>query len=103
MLSKKSKARRRQLSNVNIKVTFIAWFVEFLALFAVAVIPPIFFGQSRDAHVALQILTHLFYFVLMPFSYLINSPDTKNAIVDTNWFHAIRGIFNRTNIQVLAK
>ena len=102
LLSKKSKARRRKLSDVNIKVTFIAWLMEFLALFVTAVIPTLF-GHGQVAHAALQIFTHLFYFVLLPFCYLVNSSDTKNAIVDESWFHAIRGIFNRTNIQVLPK
>ena len=100
MLSEKSKARRRKLSDVNIKVTFIAWLMEFLALFVAASIPTMF-GHGQVAHAVWQILTHWFYFVLLPFCYLINSSDTKNAIVDDNWFHAIRGIFNRTNIQVL--
>ena len=100
MLSKKSKARRRKLNDVNIKVTFIAWLIEFLALFIAAAIPPVV-GQGTVAHAAIQIVTHLFYFVLLPLCYLINDSDIKNAIVDGSWFQAIRGIFNRTNIEVL--
>ena len=100
MLSEKAKARRRKLSDVNIKVSFIAWLIEFLALFVGAAIPLIV-GQGHVAHPALQIISHFLYFVLLPFCYLVNSSDIKNAIVDESWFQAIRGIFNRTNIQVL--
>ena len=98
MLSDNSKARRRKLSDVNIKVTFIAWLMEFLALFVAAGIPTIF-GHGQVAHAVLQILIHFFYFVLLPFCYLINSSGTKNAIVDESWFLAIRGIFSTINTQ----
>ena len=76
--------------------------MEFLGSFVAASIPAIF-GHGQIAHATLQILTLFFYFVLLPFSYLINSSDIKKAIVDESWFHAMRGIFNRTNIQVLRK
>ena len=102
MLSDNSKARRRKLNNVNIKVTFIAWLIEFIGSFVPALILKIV-GHEQVGISAGEILRSSIYFVLLPLVYLINSSDLKAAIVDESWFHAIRGIFNRTNIQVLRK
>ena len=102
MLSEKSKARRHKLNDVNIKVTFIVWLIEFVASILLIFIPKIF-GHGQVGTGAGTIFVSLFYFLLLPFSYLINSSDIKGEIVDESWFHAIRGIFNRTNIQVLRK
>ena len=43
------------------------------------------------------------YFLVLPFLYLVNDTDVKHTITDDGWFRAIRGIFSRTNIQVLPK
>ena len=43
------------------------------------------------------------YFLVLPFLYLVNDTDVKNRITDDGWFSAIRGIFSRTNNQVLPK
>ena len=83
---------------VNIKVTFIAWIIEFVGSILMPFVPKIF-GHGLVGTGAGDVIILLFYFVLLPFSYLINDPDIKSAIVDKNWFHAIIGIFNRTNIE----
>ena len=61
------------------------------------------FGHGQIGTEIGYLFTASLYFVLLPFCYLINSSDIKNAIVDESWFRAIRGVFNRTNIQVLPK
>ena len=85
---------------VNIKVTFIAWVIEFVGSILLAFVPKVF-GHGLVGTGAGEIFILLFYFVLLPFSYLINDSDIKSAIVDENWFYAIIGIFNRTNIEAL--
>ena len=102
MLSERAKARRRKLTEVNIKVAFIAWLIEFVGSILLPFVPKIF-GHGLVGTGAGDIIILLFYFVLLPFSYLINDSDIKSAIVDENWFHAIIGIFNRTNIEVFRK
>ena len=87
---------------VNIKVTFIAWIIEFIGSILQAFVPKVF-GHGLVGTGAGEIFTVFFYFVLLPFSYLINDSDIKNAIVDENWFHAISRIFNRTKFQVIRK
>ena len=102
MLSENTKARRRKLNNVNIKVTFIAWLLEFIG----SLVPPLILktvGHEQVGIGAGEILRSSFYFVLLPLAYLINSSELKAAIVDENWFHAISRIFNRTKFQVILK
>ncbi len=102
LLSEKAKARRRKLSDVNIKVTFMIWLIEFVGSLLLPFIPKIFsHGQSGTAVGAT--VTFSLYFVLLPLAYLMNNSDIKNAIVEENWLYAIRGIFNRTNIETFQK
>ena len=101
LLSEKSKIRRRKLDQVNIRVTVIVWLIEFLASIAGVVIPSLF-GHGQLAMAINQILIALLYFILQPFSYMINMHDTKGLIVDGSWFAGIRGIFSRNN-QILPK
>ena len=102
MLTEKAKARRRKLNVVNIKVTFMIWLIEFVGSFILIFIPKIV-GHGQVGTGAGWIFCVSLYFVLLPFAYLINSTDIKQTIVDESWFYAVRGIFNRTNIQVLPK
>ena len=102
LLTEKSKTRRRKLNNVNIMVTFIAWLIEFVGSLSAPLIPKVF-GHGQVEIGAGLILVSSFYFILLPFCYLINDSDIKSTIVDESWFYAVKGIFNRTNIQVLRK
>ena len=102
MLSENAKARRRKLNDVNIKVTFIIWLIEFVGSFILIFIPKIV-GHGQVGTGVGAILCVSLYFVLLPFAYLINSTDIKQTIVDESWFHAVRGIFSRTSIQVMRK
>ena len=102
LLTDKSKARRHKLNNVNIKVTFIAWLIEFVASFTAPLIPKVF-GHGQVELGAGLILVSSFYFILLPFAYLINDSDIKRTIVDESWLYAVKGIFQRSNVQVLRK
>ena len=102
LLSDQSKVRRRRLTEVNIKVTFIVWLTEFLGSL-VLLLSTLVFGHDQVGTAVGRTISLVFYFVLLPFLYLVNDSDVKSAIVEDSWVHAIRGIFNRTNIQLLAK
>ena len=101
-MSDKSRIRRRKLFDVNIKITFMVWLTEFIGSILLVFIPKIF-GHGQVGTVAGSALTVTFYFVLLPFLYLVNDSDVKNTITDESWFHAIRGIFRIPNSQVLPK
>ena len=70
---------------------------------SIMMLMPKIFGHAHVGTATGGILVLSFYFVLLPFSYLINSSDVKAAIVEESWFRAITGIFNKPNIQVLPK
>ena len=102
LLSDKRKARRRKRTEVNIKVTIIVWLLEVVGSIILMFSPKVFaHGQVGTATGVVFVI--LFYFVLLPCAYLINSDDIKKAIMEDGWFFAIRGIFNRTNVQVVPK
>ena len=101
-MSDKSRIRRRKLFDVNIKITFIVWLTEFIGSLLLVFIPKIF-GHGQIGTEAGFALSVTFYFVLLPFLYMVNNDDVKNTIADDSWFHAIRGIFNKTNVQVRSK
>ena len=100
MLSDKSKIRRRKLTELNIAVTFIVWLTEFVGSLLMIYVPMVF-GHAQVGTATGRTIVLAFYFVLLPFLYLVNDSDVKKTIVEDNWVRAIRGIFNRTNIQVL--
>ena len=101
-LSERSKVRRRKLIEVNIKVSFMLWLIEFVASI-VMVFTPAIFGHGQVGTATGLIFVALFYFVLLPFFCLVNSSDVKLTIVEESWFPALRGIFNRSNVEVLPK
>ena len=101
-MSEKSKIRRRKLNEVNIKVTLIVWLTEFVGAI-IMIFSSTVFGHAQVGTGIGYIVTSVFYFVLIPFLYLVNDSDVKNTIAEDSWFRAIGGIFNRTNIQVLPK
>ena len=101
-MSDKSKIRRRKLTEVNIRVTFVVWLTECVGSI-ILIFGSTIFGHGQVGTGTAHIFAMAFYFVLLPFLYLVNDSDVKNTIAEDNWFRAIRGIFNRTTIQVLPK
>ena len=102
MLSEKTKVRRRKLIEVNIKVTFLLWLIEFVGSIILIFVPTIF-GHGQTGTTTGNIFVVMFYFVLLPFCYLVNTSDVKLTIAEESWYLAMRGIFNRSNVQVLPK
>ena len=101
-MPEESKIRRRKLAEVNIRVTFVVWLTECVGSI-ILIFGSTVFGHAQVGTGIANIVATAFYFVLIPFLYLINDSDVKNTIAEDSWFRAIRGIFNRTNIQILPK
>ncbi len=102
MLSENTKIRRRKLTEVNIKVTFVVWLTEFAGSL-LAVFTPTVFGHGQNGTATGHTMVLAFYFVLLPFLYLVNDSEIKNAIVEDSLFRAIRGIFKRHSTRVLPR
>ena len=92
--------RRRKLTQVNITLSFVVWLIECVGSIMMAY-GSAMFGHGQVGTGISQIFVMVFYFVVIPFLYLVNDSDVKYTIAEDSWFRAIRGIFNRTNIQVL--
>ena len=77
------------------------WLTEFLGSL-IMILPPMVFGHAQAGTATSLTITLIFYFVFLPFLYLVNDSDVKNTIVEDNWVRAIRGIFNRVNDESIA-
>lgn len=93
VLSEKSRNRRIRISNVNIQVTFIVWLVEFLGCLTMAIDFLVVGSRSNAITGLLRTLTMFCYFVLLPWTYLMNSSETKHTIADESWRVGLAGIF----------
>ena len=89
LLSEQYRSRRARLCQVNIKVNLIVWLVEFFGCMTMA-IDFLLIGSRRPLVTAmLGTLTLLCYFILLPFTFLINCSTGINKIVDENWVDAL--------------
>ena len=89
LLSEQYRNRRARLCQVNIKVNLIVWLVEFFGCMTMA-IDFLLIGSRRPLATALLgTLTLLCYFILLPFTFLINCSTGINKIVDENWVDAL--------------
>ena len=78
------------------------WLTEFVGSLLILCIPKIFGHGQIGASIGWMF--HIaFYFVLLPFFYLVNDSDVKNAMVEDSWYRPIKGIFSRTSVEVLPK
>ena len=89
LLSEQYRSRRARLCQVNIRVNLIVWLVEFFGCMTMA-IDFLLIGSRRPLATALLgTLTLLCYFILLPFTFLINCSTGINKIVDENWVDAL--------------
>ena len=93
LLSDRARNRRAVICQVNIKVTFIVWLVEFFGCMTMAIDFLVIGSRSNALTGLLRTLTILAYFVLLPFTFLVNCHETKEAILDSSWRTALEGIF----------
>ena len=99
VLSEQFRNRRARLCQVNIKVNLIVWLVEFFGCMTLAIDFLLVGSRSSVATATLGTLTILFYFNLLPFTFLINCSTGINTIVDKNWIDAIKTHF-KTNKNI---
>ena len=78
------------------------WLTEFVGS-VLLIFGSTIFGHGQVGTGTTHIFAMVFYFVLLPFLYLVNDPDVKKKIAEESWFRAVSGIFNGANIQELPK
>ena len=96
--------RRRVVNSVNMKTTFICWLVEFIGSL-LFIVGPFITGHNNVGWGVVQVLVMFVYFIMLPFTYFINSSETKNIIADSTWLHGFLRIFQtigRTRVCTIA-
>ena len=93
VLTEYHRNRRAQISQVNIKVNFIAWLVEFLGCMAIWLDTVVVGSHSNVISLLLETLILLWFFILLPSTYLVNSSAGINSIVDHSWTGAFAKIY----------
>ena len=93
-LAERCRNRRAQICQVNIKVNFVVWLVEFFGCMTMAIDFLVIGSRSNAITGLLKILTMLVYFIVLPCTFLVNCSAGINTIVDENWFTAITRIVN---------
>ena len=94
LLSDSSKIQRKRRHNLNILITLLAWLVEFIGGFTIILGSFIFGHGNSVVTLTLQTLTMLFYFVILPCTFLINEDRWKNAILESNWYPRLIWMFD---------
>ena len=93
-LMERYRNRRAQICQVNIRVNFVVWLVEFLGCMTMAIDFLVIGSRSNALTGLLKVLTMLVYFIVLPCTFLVNCSVGINTIVDENWVTAIKRILN---------
>ena len=93
-LSERFINRRTKICQINIKVNFISWIVEFLGCMTIALNFLVIGSKNNELTGLLKILTMLVFIVILPCTFLVNSSAGINTIVDHSWVNAISRLFN---------
>ena len=70
---------------VNAKITFIIWLLEIFSIIVVAAV-----GVTAGMKEIASILYLLFYYVILPLVFVINTSDNKDRLVDLGFCNLIR-------------
>ena len=89
LLSDSSKARRHLRRVLNIQITLLAWFVEFVGFFVFVLGSYLLGEKSSLTTFILQILSYALNFIIVPCIFLINNDQFKTHILESKWYQAL--------------
>ena len=92
MLPDSSKNRRSRRNVLSINITILGWLVELLGFLTVAIGSFILGHENSNVTLIMQVLTMLFYDILLPCTILVNSSEVKDKIAESQLYLTI---FNR--------
>ena len=92
MLPDSSKNRRSRRNVLSINITILGWLVELLGFLTVAIGSFILGHENSNVTLIMQVLTMLFYDILLPCTILVNSSEVKDNIAESQLYQTI---FNR--------
>ena len=89
MLPDSSKNRRSRRNVLSINITILGWLVELLGFLTVAIGSFILGHENSYVTLIMQVLTMLFYDILLPCTILVNSSEVKDRIAESQVYQAI--------------
>ena len=89
LLTDSSKARRHLRRVLNIQITLLAWFVEFVGFFVFVLGSYLLGEKSSLTTFILQILSYALNFIIVPCIFLINNDQFKTHILESKWYQAL--------------
>ena len=97
LLNENSKVTRRRRILLNIHITVIAWLLEFIGyLFGFLTT---FMLQDNDTMRSFQIISSIIYFNIVPGSYLINSSEIKDFLINSKIYVIFTNTFYSKSIN----
>ena len=101
ILNEESKIRRRRRILLNMHITMVAWLIEFLGYFFGLLAS--FMLQDNKAMRASQIASSIIYFVVVPSSYLFNTTDIKEFLMNNDIYEKFTNAFFSKAVNVCTK
>ena len=86
LLSETNRALRHQRNILNLLITMLAWLVELFGGLTLVLGSFIFGHGNNIVTLFLQTLSLLFYFVVLPSTFLLNVDEWKEAILESRWY-----------------
>ena len=86
LLSETNRALRHQRNILNLLITMLAWLVELFGGITLVLGSFIFGHGNSIVTLFLQTLSLLFYFVVLPSTFLFNVDEWKEAILQNKWY-----------------
>ena len=84
---------RKRTLMVNIEIQVLAWVLEFVAGNTTNATYLIFFYEREKVHKWALLMGVLTFYILIPFTYVINRDITKQIIILNDWSKGIKSIF----------
>ena len=94
LLTDSSKTRRHLRRVLNIHITLLAWFVEFVGFFVFVLGSYLLGEKSSLTTFILQMLSYAINFIIVPCIFLMNNDQNKINIIESKWYQALIQKFN---------
>ena len=94
LLSDTNRALRHQRNVLNLLITMLAWMVELFGGLTLVLGSFIFGHGNSIVTLSLQTLSLLFYFVILPCTFLINVDKWKEAILENKCYPRFIGVLD---------
>ena len=95
-LSEESLRKRNRRNTVNIKISFIAWSLEFSA--GIILILHWYLTTNKHLIYAMILIDVILRFILIPGTYLLNTDVIKALVISNGWFSSFRGTVQANRI-----